>query len=186
MSAFQLGCLISAEVLLCVAAIGCESRKTTSDPLRAEADGLAKAYWDKKLTNCGSSSFYAVDNEGNLAGAQLVYIVEYKDLKYQVQSSPVGLIDGSTLGELSEADRLNGFQWKGSTNIVCSASRRAGSGAGANWSDWNTGCGFEGTQVNLFKKGGRWFYASPFASMAQAEPVDTFAPERASCQSVHQ
>jgi hypothetical protein len=83
---------------------------------------------------------------------------------------------------LSNADQLNGYQWKGAIRIHCGAMRYYNRFYG--WSRWQDGC--EGimpeTNVPLLKRNDQWFFFSAESSWVfPATPVESYSPEKIEC-----
>jgi len=111
-----------------------------------EAYQFASKFWGERLTDCGGS-YYIRHNLG--ASATL----------YQYQSPSVWV----RADEVSEADRLNGFQWVGWTGISTSSWRfKLGSSHvggpptfGPGWSDWAAGTP-QDASFRMWKSKGQW------------------------------
>ena len=99
-------------------------------------------YFSKRLiTKCGNDlySYLGIKNQPALEGV----IVELKGLSAEVKSQP-----------LSNADKLNGVEWKGSGNIRQEAWRMYHEKTG--WSSWQSPPLNESGRLFLDKKKGRW------------------------------
>ncbi len=99
---------------------------TGGSSVDAEARREAEKFWATQITKCGDS-YYRKEALIKKDGHVIYY--QMKDPKVEVLPQPV-----------SEADRLNGTEWKGSTAFIPVASRiwnteRKG------WSDWQKGAG---------------------------------------------
>lgn len=134
------------------------------NPLDAEAGRRAQQYWDKTFTKCGDS-YYSV-------GQSIPWnLYEHKGVTFVVTSEGI-----------SEAGRLNGFEWSGNTTASCQASREYDGG----WKDWSGGpaCSgisafppwAEGNRVSLDKRNGKWLYES--------SPLDHYNPKKINCQNI--
>jgi len=111
----------------------------------SEADAQAKRYWDKEVKRCGDRYFVLARSWGGVAT-----YTEYKGFSYAV------------VGEgLTDADKLNGYEWKGSTGAHFNSYRQF-SGSGRRWSEWKDGGSAfyngVGSSTELSKINGQWYY----------------------------
>ena len=114
----------------------------------------AKQYWDKSVIQCGNSYFGRQKGYGIGTG----FIGEFKGFKYSVDESPI-----------TESDKLNGIEWKGTTAMGCDANR-VDSLFLSPWSDCRGPNGALQSAVALEKKNGRWYYhLSPFDAGIEAD-----------------
>jgi hypothetical protein len=78
--------------------------KGNSEPdrqaLDSEAELQAKRFWDKTMMQCGNRSFIGNADKEEPTGSR--YLVEYKGLSFKLTNYP-----------LTDADKLNGYEWKG-------------------------------------------------------------------------
>lgn len=108
----------------------------------AEARREAEKFWATQITKCGDSYYR---KELLIKKDDYVIYYQMKDPKVEVLAQPV-----------SEADRLNGIEWKGSTAFIPAASRiwnteRKG------WSDWGKGAwGVPDLNYGMNKTKGAW------------------------------
>ncbi|HEV2859473.1 MAG TPA: hypothetical protein VGX48_00545 [Pyrinomonadaceae bacterium] len=108
----------------------------------AEARREAEKFWATQITKCGDSYYrkeVLIKKDG--------YVIYYqmKDPKVEVLSQPV-----------SEADRLNGIGWKGSTAFIPKASRIWGTDK-KGWYDWEKGArGVPDLNYGMGKMKGVW------------------------------
>jgi hypothetical protein len=129
----------------------------------SEADMQAKQYWSKEVKNCGGI-YYRRNGNGWFA---------YKDFSYHLYSSG-----------LTEADKLNGFEWKGGMLIESSA-HREWNPFYHRWTDWTSGnptVAFVGAIQDrqiLVKKSGRW-YLGPFSNIEASK----YNPPPINCSAV--
>ncbi|MFZ0964380.1 MAG: hypothetical protein WAO35_26235 [Terriglobia bacterium] len=98
-----------------------------------EAEQFAKKYWNDRLTDCGASYV-----EHNIAGRPFVF--EYKGVSVWVKAD-----------ELTEADRLNGFEWLGQTGFSASSARIKWPNGG--FGDWTSTAE---DSVRMWKRKGQW------------------------------
>ncbi|MCA1617781.1 MAG: hypothetical protein LC795_00395 [Acidobacteria bacterium] len=108
----------------------------------AEARREAEKFWATQITKCGDSYYrkeVLIKKDG--------YVIYYqmKDPKVEVLPQPV-----------SEADRLNGVEWKGSTAFIPTASRIWSTEKKA-WSEWGKGAwGVPELNYGMKKAKGAW------------------------------
>jgi len=140
--------LIRAATLLGAATLTCLSLACSSltgaggSSLDAKARREAEKFWATQITKCGDSYYR---REVLIKKDDYVIYYQMKDPKVEVLPQPV-----------SEADRLNGIEWKGSTAFIPEASRiwnteRKG------WSDWGNGAwGVPELNYGMKKVNGAW------------------------------
>jgi len=104
-----------------------------------EASRFAESYWNKKLLKCGES-YYAGwhDPSGQ------VWFNEYSGLQLIL-----------TREDLSDADRLNGFAWKGETKFSAAADREIAGNSTGTAGPWKDVQSFP-CIMPLAKKNGAW------------------------------
>lgn len=115
--------------------------------LKSEARREAEKYWLSKLTKCGDS-YYRRERYGERTptpGRDVYY--ELKEPKAEVSE------DGVT-----DADKLNGLEWAGTTYLSAHVSRSIGEKEPLDrWSEWSEGPGLEGdVTARMRKEKGRW------------------------------
>jgi len=128
----------------------------------AEARVQAQWFTDKTITKCGDSYYYWNDEREG-------WISEFKGM--QVWTSPRGL---------SDADRLNGYEWRGEAGVNCSVWRLYTTPRG--WSKWMD-CATATQELRLHKLNGRWYYED-IGRMGQNLPAEQYAPHKVACQQV--
>jgi hypothetical protein len=110
--------------------------------LDAEAKEEAEKFWATQTTRCGDSYYRK-------------QILPEKDnyvLYFQMRDAEVVV----TPNKVSEADRLNGIEWKGETSFRPKASRVWGTEKGA-WYEWKPGMGnVPDLSYGMRKVNGRW------------------------------
>ena len=147
---FQRRMLVFLFALFCLVCIGTSCRSSSS----GEGANAAKQYWDKSVIQCGNSYFGRQKGYGIGTG----FIGEFKGFKYSVDESPI-----------TESDKLNGIEWKGTTAMGCDANR-VDSLFLSPWSDCRGPNGALQSAVALEKKNGRWYYhLSPFDAGIEAD-----------------
>ena len=122
----------------------------------------AKQYWDKNVKQCGSRYFQL---DFSLYGGSGGYR-EYKGFAYIVWPTP-----------LTEADKLNGFEWKGFTSLNSKSYRTL---FGGRWSEWKDGSPepsgvamlVGSLAVPLNKQNGRWYYFGQDANKYAGPRID--------------
>lgn len=115
---------------------------TINSSTGAEAQREADKFWAMQVTKCGES-YYRKELLPKKGDYVLLY--EMKDPTVLVQSH-----------KLSEADRLNGVEWDGTTTFSPKASRVWGQEQGS-WFEWKKGMGNVPELTYLMKKvKGQW------------------------------
>jgi hypothetical protein len=110
--------------------------------LDSEARREAEKFWAAQVTKCGDSYYR---KEALIKKDGYVIYYQMKDPKVEVLPQPV-----------SEADRLNGIEWKGSTAFVPGASRTWNTER-KSWSDWGKGAwGVPELNYGMGKAKGEW------------------------------
>jgi hypothetical protein len=99
---------------------------------QAEAERQARSFWARKITKCGEDHFTKWGSDR---------IVQYKGASISV-----------TPQRISETDRLNGYQYRGSILLSFRAQREY---RGGRWTDWRKPMG-SGMSNGIVKKSGRW------------------------------
>jgi hypothetical protein len=135
------------------------SQGTTSksqwSPLDGEAIGQAfeqvAAVWARR----GDTTWYTINGTGGSDSLLPRSLVEAKDLACRAQRE-----------QLTEADKLNGVEWKGAVEFMASATRRKPLRPNAAWSDWESGLvlygiGDGGSTYALEKRRGKWKIVKP-------------------------
>lgn len=112
-------------MLACLSSACASLPSTGGTSADAEARREAEKFWATQITKCGDS-YYRKE------------VLKKDDyvLYYQMKN-PVVVV---TPVKVTEADRLNGIEWKGSTTLRPEASRTWGTEKGA-WYEWKTGPG---------------------------------------------
>ena len=124
-----------------------QPQQPTVPPLEQEALALAEKRLSEKWTQVGDSWFTWFSWKEND-----YEFFQIRGVTHQVKP------DG-----LSEADTLNGWQWKGWVTFDCSVHRQLDSAKGPQWSDWSDGRPTIGNWSKpvlygnrLTKKNGQW------------------------------
>ena len=143
----------------------------------SEADVAAKHFWDRMGKQCGDGYYMNVSvfslslwlTGGFMPGAK--GLTEFRGFSYF-----------QTKNNLTDADKLNGFEWSGRTSFSAKMYR---SWESARWSDWQDGSGLSmGSSGTLFKKNGQWFYG---AGAYQGVPIGSFRfPDPVNCAEIPQ
>ena len=127
-----------------------------------EARRQAEGFWSQRTVMCNGVTFMGY------AGLQVHAI---RGFAINVQSRTI-----------SEADRLNGLQWQGTTTITGSASRTFLTTT--LWQPWQNGLGFGDYSVTMTKRNGAWSVVpSSYSGVGKARkiscadvPPDVIAP----------
>lgn len=144
-----------------------------SDHSSSEADAAAKNYLAKRMVSCGGASY-----EWSLDSPRTV--IQYRDLSYKVESRG-----------LTDADKLNGYEWRGIIHLTFSVFRVAQQTTlGPRWSDWSDAGTLIGNHprrdINLVKRNGQWFYDLMDLNRYEGEAVgpDNINHKRLECSQV--
>jgi len=129
----------------------------------AEAQAAAKRYWDSVLTTCGQSVYnVGVPNRGERFPEALDPERNwYEDgrLKEAWLTELRGVVFSTVPTALTQADRMNGVQWKGKTSLRASVAhyRQRDDGVWGEWGEWESLENFGPVAtVEIVKKNGRW------------------------------
>jgi hypothetical protein len=111
--------------------------------LTKEADKLAREYWNSGLTKCGD--YYYGRTRRKIVPYADEVLLQYKDLVFETKP-----------GKVTEADKLNGIEWKGSSYLT-PAAYRVYSYKSKEWEQWRNGAPIGvSTYANLIKQRGEW------------------------------
>lgn len=139
---------------------------TPSGSLYDQATAQARKFWDTKMTRCGDS-YYTIDNRT---------IFQFKGVTIAVVAS-----------RISEADRLNGIEWEGVSQVNVSNSRLYSPSGSAlinkGWNQWVSGLNMAvGLAIKLRKQGGQWSITSDrYSEVNDLRPIscsDAMNPEQ--------
>jgi hypothetical protein len=144
----------------------------------SEAQELAERFVGQWVTKCGDRYYAALPDA--MWAAPVGGLYEYKGVSVTVESL-----------EISEADRLNGYEWEGSAMLNCRLARLYDGHAWGEWSE--AGCVSiypislpPAFPLQMFKKQGKWFVGKPFRWGYGS--IDThaerFNPKKVDCSSV--
>lgn len=114
-----------------------------SSSLTSEANQEAEKYWNSVMSKCGDS-YYGIRKEGNFSEGTL-YQFKEPQITFKEQ-------------KVSDAERLNGLEYAGTTTVTYKAFRTNWRGQ---WSDWRQPWTFGGVSADLNedvrKQSGKWF-----------------------------
>jgi hypothetical protein len=123
--------------------------------LRSEADA-AQRFVDKSFSRCGNSYLGAVPGRIGTSFSEI------RGLSVSTRSNGI-----------TDADRLNGYEWSGNILIQCNSIRDFNSFRG--WSEWYSGCASLTSSVitvPLSERKGRWFF---YGNAPDTEPAGGWA-----------
>lgn len=134
-------CFIGVVLLLTLPA--CLSVSVLGD---SEAKSVARRIWAERFEGCGDSFF------GQYKITEVSYdLYQYKDAEIDVEEQKV-----------SQADRLNGVEWRGITHLKPEAYRSWDS-VSKKWAPWRNGVPIMGPSFGLTqrleKRRGQWVYS---------------------------
>src|SRR5450432_4128184 len=148
--------------------------------VRIEADKKAQEWWDTTVAQCGADHYVKTKWRYYISYPAAIY--EHEDL-VEFRSSGFAVIEQS----LSQADKLNGYEWKGIISVPISAhrsyelasndlgrkSRTTGGSLPSSrtgWSAWDDGApkrpadilaqGKPMVGTTFYKQNGEWHYAT--------------------------
>jgi hypothetical protein len=157
--------LVSASMLLTLVA-GCGALLPPGD---REANKITEQYKENAFTKCGDDY---VSYEGWVNGATN-RLTAYRGLSVTYAEFTV-----------SDADRLNGVEWKGRISVQCSAHRNL---TNQGWTQWSGGCvngawplpdgHYMDVPINIMKYKGRWFRETLRGNV----PIEEYSIKRAAC-----
>ena len=118
----------------------------------------------KKIRKCGDAYF----TKRYDVGGYPLGVYEFKNLSVQIKASP-----------LTDADKLNGIEWKGTVFLVAKASRafQVPDKLGARkpqWLDWENGAMIDHQNISgsLAKRKGRWALELGNAFILDLKPIE--------------
>src|SRR5580704_15646192 len=118
---------------LCVALTGC----TFGGSGNRDADRFAESYWKDRISECGDTYVVSV----GLRTSYIAGVFEYKGLKTWTNAV-----------DISEADKLNGFEFRGATGFTMTSMRMGSKGKPpSDWMNVN-----KGMSMYFWKKNGVW------------------------------
>ena len=128
--------------------------------LKTEAKREAEKYWLSKLTRCGDS-YYRREHFGDRTSTP------GKDVYYEMKEPDVEV---SEMG-ITDADKLNGLEWTGTSYLTAKVSRSIGDKEPVNqWTEWANGAGLEGdVAVGMRKEKGQWVVEDKFEEQHTAK-----------------
>jgi len=113
--------------------LACSTQAGESN-INKEASKVASTVIDQMLTKCGEYYIRTDENGG---------VYEFKNAKFKA------------VPNYTEADKLNGFEWKGWIGMDCLAFR-GGSTQTGKWNPWSLCNGASMVNVEMAKKNGQW------------------------------
>lgn len=139
----------------------------------SEVDAVAQQYWDRMGKQCGDSYYVKVSASslsmwltGSLVPGRRG-LTEFKRAVHLQKEN-----------DLTDAEKLNGFEWSGRTWFFTSMYREWNAG---HWSQWQDGHWLStGSSAAFFKKNGHWFYGD-----YRGVPIGSFRfPETVNCADI--
>jgi hypothetical protein len=143
--------------------------------LKSEPEKMADEYWKKTLTKCGDH-YFTLNSVHDMGTG----ISEYQGVSFAIEDFG-----------MSDANRLNGYEWSGRAVADCRATRYSNAESGGTWTDWQTGCVWKlPLKVSMWKFKGKWFYQTldfinaPRTGVALV--ADSYQPKKLACESIKQ
>jgi hypothetical protein len=121
--------IISLVIFLMIPLLAACKKGYEWGPNDYEAVKQGEIFWANQFSKCGDAFFGTEpesDGMGNWVGVRI----------YQLKDAFILTINDMEGNPLTEADKLNGIQWKGKTLITCSAYRFYSKGKWSSWYDW--------------------------------------------------
>src|SRR5271157_2071175 len=113
----------------------------------AELKSHVDQFWSSRVRSCDGSWYSAHYFGTSKQDEALDGYIEYKNVHWTTTPKPI-----------SQADSLNGVQWRGTTTLTAVACRWAAS-KGAEWQPWANGTGTQDPSVDATKINGVWTIA---------------------------
>ena len=147
-------------LLMCFFVFSCSlSAASGESALTKEADKLAREYWDSGFSKCDDYYYGRSITRVGLRIMDALY--QYKDLN--IETKP---------GKLSEADKLNGIEWKGTSYLNPKVYREYLYDL-KKWGKWNNGePSGPPVYVNLIKRRGEWSVGKDILEQARYKKID--------------
>jgi len=120
-----------------------QAQEPPSIPSSLLPGAAIQMYWLSFFTKCGDSHFVAAVAKGTLEST----IIEVRGFKVAMEPEPI-----------TEADRLNGLEWKGNTRADGSASRIVDSQGPGTWRDGLSAIRWATTERITRKLTGKWTF----------------------------
>ena len=143
----------------------------TKSALQVEAERKAQQYFDRTVARCDDGYYVKVNWTEFVRGG----LLQEQDL-FQIKN-PDTIIKETPL---TEADRLNGVEWRGSLTIITTAHRKL---EGKQWGEWRDGGPQRVTMTELgspsllylgdgsfYKKQGHWSIDQPDTNPSHIKP----------------
>lgn len=153
-----LGVVILAALL---SASSCSfSSGNSESPLTNEADKLARDYWHAGFSKCGD--YYYARSMSRAAGRITKGVLfQYKDLVIETKSV-----------KITQADKLNGIEWKG-TSYLNPVAHREYLNDSKTWTKWyNVEPSGPPRYINILKQNGAWSVGMNVLEEAKYQQVD--------------
>ena len=127
--------------------------------LEADAVSQATKVWHKRVAHCGGAFYWKVYLGDDLSTRKLIGITELKDFNWRIESL-----------SLSNADRLNGVEYRGNTYYSISAYRDTE--PGGDWRPWLNGY-VSTARTTLTRINGVWNIEEPYEQLHEEAPTCT-------------
>jgi hypothetical protein len=128
--------------------------------LTKEADKLAREYWYAGFSKCGDY-YYALSISAPAVRITRGVLFQYKDLV--IETKP---------GKITQADELNGIEWKG-TSYLNPVAYREYLNESKKWTKWyNVAPSGPPLYINIIKQNGIWSVGKNVVEEAKYQKVD--------------
>jgi hypothetical protein len=136
-------------VLLTATFFGCETHKYVPGEIDEQAKKEAEVFWGKAFSKCGDSFYGVKAAQGRSPSSD--------PMIYQLKEASIFTYHDMEEKVITEADRLNGFEWQGTTSIFSKAYRYT---MGGKWVEWINGFPLDRStfRVPIRKVKGKWVF----------------------------
>jgi hypothetical protein len=155
---------IFAVVFLFICLTACVKQQYIRGQIDDEAERSAQEYWKTAFEKCGEFYFGGYSVQGSMPGTnRLIYAIK----------DPIFLtIHKMDNKVLTEADKLNQFEWQGTTFVIAKATRYYSEGKWKDWVDGSATLPFKLTNLDVRKIHGKWEFGQENADRFLAIPCE--------------
>jgi hypothetical protein len=166
---YVINALLFCVVLLAATFFGCDRHKYVPAEIDEQAKKEAEVFWSKAFSKCGDSFYgvYATPGHSPSSNPMIYQLKEASIFTYHDMEEKV----------ITEADKLNGFEWQGTTSVFSKAYRYTMAGK---WVEWINGFPLDRStfRVPIRKVKGKWVFGiSETSDRFLAIPCSEIPPE---------
>ena len=156
-------------VLVTAIFVGCVTQKYVPGEIDTQARKEAELFWGKAFSKCGDSFYgtYAFNGRPPRSDPMIYQLKDPSIFTYHDMEEKI----------ITEADRLNGFEWQGTTSVFSKAYRYTMAGK---WVEWRNGFPLERStfRVPIRKVKGKWLFGiSETSDQFLAIPCSEIPPD---------